>query len=157
MDTFLVIVAIIAILGVIAAGVGLWLTRHKKDKKFWISLGVGVASIIALLLAIMGLGRKRKATVKWIDKHTRTVAPTESEKIQTDTDSETLDEKIEEKKEDAEKLNKEATKLDERKKQLEEKSEKTDSLLETLENPRGVSSADDDKPDDSVSDYLRKG
>lgn len=157
MDVFLIIVAIVGVIGIIAAAIGIWKNKDKKDKKFWASVGVGVMALVAIVLAVFGLGRKRKIDVKFVEGHEREVAPTGEEKGKLDEKSDRLDKDIEEAGKVGEKLEKEAKDLDARKEKLEKEADATDDRITDVGD--GGSDSDDDSdftPSADISDRLRE-
>lgn len=129
--------------------------RNRENKvKFWSWVALSGAGLLLLLSSIFRAGDK-KIFLKEPKDHERTVAPTEEEKKDLDSNSEELGKKATDLENKNSDLDKKAEKLDAEKKVLEDKVSETNRTLENV--GTNTDSSSSRKPDPNISNRLRKG
>lgn len=157
MDVFLWILGIAGLACLLIAGFFLWKGKgtNQPTLKWW---GMVAGSIAALVIALMGLGRKRKPEVVTLDGHKRKTAPSEKEKAEVDTASDEIDKQSEEQRKKEKLTDRESEILSRDKLIIDKKVKETDREIQELQNKKSgrESSLDSsDAPDPSVSSRLR--
>lgn len=153
MDAVWVIVAILGLCGIIVVAIGAYKGRGEKAS-LWKWLLGGAGALSAIVVAIIGLSRRKGARASEVEPHKRKVAPEDGEKALLDDDSERTAKGADELRSEGSELDDRAEALDKKSKDLEDRADETD---EKMARPRDAGdSSSPREPDLKLVERLRK-